>query len=247
MTKLAEKVALVTGASKGIGAVIAQTLAREGATVVVNYASDQAGAETTARLIEQQGGRAVVVGGSVANAAEVGALFAEVRRQFGRLDVLVNNAGVHVHSPLATLEEAQIDRIFGTNVKGLLLATQAALPLFPAAGGSIINLGSLVSEMTPPGGVIYNSSKGAVDAITRTLAKELGPRHIRVNSVNPGLVATEGNQANRSTGLEQLLVSLTPLGRVGQPDDIADVVAFLASEEARWVTGALLAAGGGLR
>ena len=247
MAKLAEKVALVTGASKGIGAVIAQTLAREGATVVVNYASDQAGAEATARRIEQQGGRAVVVGGSVANAAEVAALFAEVRRQFSRLDVLVNNAGLHVHSPLAALEEAQIDRIFNTNVKGLLLATQAALPLFPAAGGSIINLGSLVSEMTPPGSVIYNSSKGAVDAITRTLAKELGPRHIRVNSVNPGLVATEGNQANRNTGLEQLLVSLTPLGRVGQPDDIADVVAFLASEEARWVTGALLAAGGGLR
>ena len=247
MARLAEKVAVVTGASKGIGAVIAQKLAREGATVVVNYASDKAGAEATAHSIEQQSGRAVVVGGSVANAAEVGALFAEVGRQFGRLDILVNNAGVHVHSPLATLDEALIDRIFGTNVKGLLLATQAALPLFPAAGGSIINLGSLVSEMTPPGGVIYNSSKGAVDAITRTLAKELGPRHIRVNSVNPGLVATEGNKANRSTGMEQMLVSLTPLGRVGQPDDIADVVAFLASEEARWVTGALLAAGGGLR
>lgn len=247
MTKLAGKVALVTGASKGIGAAIAQALAREGATVVVNYVSDKAGAEATAHLIEQQGGRAVVVGGSVAKSAEVKALFAEVNQQFGRLDILVNNAGVYAPSPLAVLEEAEIDRIFGTNVKGLLLATQAALALFPAVGGSIINIGSLVSEVTPPGDVIYNGSKGAVDAITRTLAKELGPRRIRVNSVNPGLVSTEGNKAHRRSGLEQAITSQTPLGRVGQPDDIAEVVAFLASEAARWVTGALLQAGGGLR
>ena len=233
MAKLAGKVAVVTGASKGIGAAIAQALAREGATVVVNYVSDQAGADTTAHLIGQQGGRAVVVGGSVAIRAGVEALFAAVSQQFGRLDILVNNAGVYCHSPLETLAEADIDRIFGTNVKGLLLATQAALPLFPAAGGSIVNIGSLVSE--------------PILTITRTLAKELGPRHIRVNSVNPGLVATEGNKTNRSTGLEQAIVSQTPLGRVGQPDDIADMVAFLASEEARWVTGALLQAGGGLR
>ena len=247
MGKLTGKVAVVTGASKGIGAGIAKALAREGAKVVVNYASDKAGAERVAAEITQAGGEALVVGGSVVKSAEVEALFAATKQHFGKVDVLVNNAGVYAFSPLEALSEEDIDRIFGVNVKGLLLATKAAVALFPAEGGSVINIGSTVSEMTPAMSSIYTGTKGAVDAITRTLAKELGPKKIRVNAVNPGLTTTEGNEFMRGGEMEQQMVQMTPLGRLGQPDDIADVVAFIASDEARWVTGALLQVAGGLR
>lgn len=247
MGKLTGKVAVVTGASKGIGAGIAKALSREGAKVVVNYASDKAGAERVAKEIKDAGGEAVVIGGSVAKSAEVDALFAATKERFGKIDVLVNNAGVYAFSPVESLSEEEIDRMFGVNVKGLLLATKAAVHLFPEEGGSVINIGSTVSEMTPPMSSIYTGTKGAVDAITRTLAKELGPKKIRVNAVNPGLTVTEGNESFRATEMSGQMAQQTPLGRLGQPDDIADVVAFIASDEARWVTGALLQVAGGLR
>ena len=246
MGKLTGKVAVVTGASKGIGAGIAKALGREGASVVVNYASDQAGAERVAAEIVKTGGKAFVVGGNVAKSAEVNALFAAAKEQFGKVDVLVNNAGVYGFSPIDSLSTDEIDRMFNVNVKGLLLATQAALPLFPAEGGSIINIGSVVSDLTPAGMVIYNGTKGALDAITRTLATELGPKKIRVNAVNPGPVTTEGTANFPPEAFEAMIVR-TPLGRIGLPDDIAEVVTFLAGEEARWVTGSLLQAAGGMR
>ncbi len=249
MAKLTGKIAVVTGASKGIGAGIAKELAAQGATVVVNYASSKQGAEKTVAEIVAAGGKAVAIGGSVAVAAEIETLFASVKQQFGKVDILVNNAGVYSFSPLESITEEEIDRIFNTNVKGLLLTTQAAGALFPAEGGSIINIGSIVSEIAPPASSIYSGTKGAVDVITRVLAKELGPKKIRVNAVNPGLTATEGTQTAGIAGsdFEADAVKNTPLGRVGKPQDIASVVAFLASDEAGWVTGALLQAGGGLR
>ncbi len=247
MRKLDGKVAVVTGASKGIGAGIAKALAREGASVVVNYASDKAGAERVAAEVEQAGGKALVVGGSVAKTAEVEGLFAQVKQQLGKVDVLVNNAGVYAFSPIDQLTEEQIDSMFGVNVKGLLLATKAALPLFPAEGGSIINISSTVTTMAMPASSVYAGTKGAVDVMTRVLAKELGGRKIRVNTVSPGLTSTEGNSFMRGTEMEQAMIAQTPLGRIGQPEDIADVVAFLASDEARWVTGEILAASGGGR
>lgn len=249
MGKLTGKVAVVTGASKGIGAGIAKALAREGASVVVNYASDQAGAERVAADIRRDGGEAVVIGGSVAKTTDVEGLFAETKRQFGKLDVLVNNAGVFAFSPLSEVTEESFDWMFATNVKGLLLATKAAVPLFPAEGGSVINIGSVVSESTPPGSAVYAGTKGAVDVVTRVLAKELGPKNIRVNAVNPGFTVTEGTHrvGFADSDFERQAVAGTPLGRAGKPDDIADVVAFIASDEARWVTGSLLQAGGGLR
>lgn len=247
MGRLTGKVAVVTGASKGIGAGIAKALGREGASVVVNYASDKAGAEKVAAEIQGSGGKAFVVGANVAKSAEVEALFAEVKERFGKVDVLVNNAGIYAFSPIDQITEEQIDSIFGVNVKGLLLVTKAALPLFPSEGGSIINIGSTVTTMLIPASAVYTGTKGAVDVITGVLAKELGSRHIRVNSVNPGITGTEGNDFMRGTEMETAMVSQTPLGRLGQPDDIADVVVFLASGEARWVTGALLPSNGGLR
>ena len=249
MAKLANKIAVVTGASKGIGAGIAKALAAQGATVVVNYSTSKEGADRVVAEIEKSGGKAVAIGGNVAKAAEIDALFAETAKQFGRVDVLVNNAGIYAFSPLETITEESIDSIFGVNVKGLLLATKAAVALFPPEGGSVINISSVVSEMTPPASAVYTGTKGAVDAITRTFAKELGPKKIRVNAVNPGLTLTEGLQTAGMAGsdMETAMVAQTPLGRLGTPEDIADVVAFLASDDARWVTGALLQAGGGLR
>jgi len=249
LAKLTGKIAVVTGASKGIGAGIAKELAAQGATVVVNYASSKEGAEKVVTDIVAAGGKAVAIGGSVAKSAEIEALFAGVKQQFGKVDILVNNAGVYSFSPLELITEEEIDRIYGTNVKGLLLTTKAAGALFPAEGGSIINIGSVVSEIAPPASSIYSSTKGAVDVITRVLAKELGPKKIRVNAVNPGLTATEGTQTAGIAGsdFETDAVKNTPLGRVGKPQDIASVVAFLASDDAGWVTGALLQAGGGLR
>ena len=247
MAKLTGKIAVVTGASKGIGAGIAKALAAQGATVVVNYSTSKEGADKTVAEITRAGGKAVAVGGSVAKAAEVDALFAAVKQQFGHVDILVNNAGQYTFAPLEAISEEQIDQLFGVNVKGLLLATKAAVALFPAEGGSVINIGSIVSEVTPPNMAVYSATKGAVDVITQTLAKELGARKIRVNSVNPGLTDTEGNSDMRGTEMEKAMVAETPLGRLGKPDDIADAVAFLATEDARWITGSLLQVGGGLR
>jgi len=249
VAKLTGKIAVVTGASKGIGAGIAKELAAQGATVVVNYASSKEGADQTVAAIVAAGGKAVAIGGSVAKLAEIATLFDSVKQQFGKVDILVNNAGVYSFSPLEAITEEEIDRIYNTNVKGLLLTTKAAVALFPAEGGSIINIGSVVSEIAPPASSIYSSTKGAVDVITRVLAKELGPKKIRVNAVNPGLTATEGTHTAGIAGsdFETDAVKNTPLGRVGTPQDIASVVAFLASDDAGWVTGALLQAGGGLR
>lgn len=249
MSKLAGKVAVVTGASKGIGAGIAKELAAQGAAVVVNYASSKEGADKVVADITKAGGKAIAVGGSVTKAAEIEALFAETKKHFGKVDILVNNAGVYAFAPLDQITEEEIARIFGTNVTGLLLATKAAATLFPAEGGSIINIGSVVAESTPPASAVYTGTKGAVDAITRVLAKELGPKKIRVNAVNPGPVVTEGFKAAGVEGSDLITQAVkdTPLGRLGYPDDIATVVAFLASDDARWLTGSLLQAAGGLR
>lgn len=249
MGKLSGKVAVVTGASKGIGAGIAKELAREGASVVVNYATSRSGADKVVAEIEAAGGKAIAVGGSVAVASEIEGIFTAVKQAFGKVDILVNNAGVYAFAALEDIQESEIDRIFNTNVKGLLLTTKAAVALFPEAGGSIINIGSTATTITPPTSAIYTGTKGAVDAITHVLAKELGPRGIRVNSVNPGPVVTEGFQSAGFEGsdFEKQFVSQTPLGRVGQPSDIATVVSYLASDDAGWVTGSLIDAAGGLR
>ncbi|MDQ1693653.1 MAG: 3-oxoacyl-[acyl-carrier protein] reductase [Acidobacteriaceae bacterium] len=249
MGKLTGKVAVVTGASKGIGAGIAKELAAQGASVVVNYASSKEGAEKVVAEITKDGGRAVAVGGSVAKAADIDALFATAKKAFGKVDILVNNAGVYKFEPLDAVTEDAIDWMFDTNVKGLLLATQAVVAQFPPEGGSVINIGSVASEMTTPMSVVYSGTKGALDAITRVLAKELGPKKIRVNAVNPGPVQTEGFKASGVEGSDfaSQMLQITPLGRLGQPDDVATVVAFLASDDARWVTGSLLQVAGGMR
>ena len=249
MAKLTGKVAVVTGASKGIGAAIARRLASDGASVVVNYASDKAGAEKVAREIEAAGGTALVVGGSVSDKTAVESIFKATKEKFGKVDILVNNAGVFAFGPLETIDDKSFDWMFGTNVKGLLFASQAALPLFPAEGGSIINVGSVVSELAPPASAVYSGTKGAVDTITKVLASELGPRKIRVNSVNPGMVETEGAKSLGVIGsdFEKASIERTPLGRTGQPQDIADVVSLLASDEAGWLSGSLLQAAGGYR
>jgi 3-oxoacyl-[acyl-carrier protein] reductase len=249
MAKLNGKVAVVTGASKGIGAGIAKELAAQGASVVVNYASSKEDAEKVVAQITKAGGRAIAVGGSVAKPAEIEKLFAETKKAYGKVDILVNNAGVYKFEPLEAITEEEIDRTFDTNVKGLLLATKAGVALFPPEGGSVINIGSVASEQTPPMSSVYSGTKGAVDAITRVFAKELGPKKIRVNAVNPGPVVTEGFKSAGIEGsdFEKGMVQGTPLGRLGQPEDVATVVAFLASDDARWVTGSLLQAAGGLR
>jgi len=248
MSKLQGKVAVVTGSSKGIGAAIAKQLASDGASVVVNYASDKAGAEKTVAEIVKAGGKAIAVGASVAKPEEIETLFAETKKAYGKVDILVNNAGVYSFAPLEAVTIEEYTRIFDTNVRGVLLTTKAALELIPE-GGSIINIGSIVSETAPAASSIYTASKGAVDAITRVLARELGPKKIRVNALNPGITGTEGTQTSGIIGseFEQGLVAQTPLGRLGQPQDIATVASFLASDDAGWVTGALLQAGGGLR
>ena len=248
MSRLKNKVAVVTGASKGIGAAIAKGLAAEGAAVVVNYASSRAGADQVVKDITSSGGKAIAVQGDVAKAADVERLFAEARKAFGRLDVLVNNAGVYEFAPLDGLTEKQFHRMFDTNVLGLILATQEAAKHF-ADGGSVINIGSVASTVTPPSSAIYTATKGAVDAVTRVLAKELGPKKIRVNSINPGGVETEGFHTAGFAGsdFEKAMVAQTPLGRLGQPQDIAPIAVFLASEDSGWLTGETLLASGGMR
>jgi 3-oxoacyl-[acyl-carrier protein] reductase len=249
MSKLSGKVAVVTGASKGIGAAIAKALAAEGAAVVVNYASSREGADRVVAEIAKNGGKAVAVQGSVAQGADVERLFAETQKAFGRLDVLVNNAGVYKFAPLAEVTEEEFHRTFNTNVLGLLLASREALKYFGPDGGSIINIGSVVTQLGLPGSAVYTATKGAVESITRVLSKELGAKKIRVNALNPGLVVTEGTQSEGIVGsdMEKQTISETPLGRVGRPEDIAKVAVFLASDDSGWLTGEFIYAGGGLR
>jgi 3-oxoacyl-[acyl-carrier protein] reductase len=248
MSKLKGKVAVVTGASKGIGAAIAKSLAAEGASVVVNYASSKSGAKTVVDSITAAGGKAVAVGGDVSKASEAQGIIDAAIKNYGRLDVLVNNSGVYEFSPIEGVTEDQFHRLFNINVLGLLLTTQAALKHI-GAGGSIINVGSVVSRVTPPDSSVYTGTKGAVDAITGVLARELGPKKIRVNTINPGMVETEGVQSAGflGTDFEKSLVAQTPLGRIGQPGDIASIAVFLASEDSGWLTGEQILAGGGLR
>jgi len=247
--KLDGKVAVVTGASKGIGAGIAKQFAAEGASVVVNYASAKQDADRVVDEISKRGGKAIAIQGNVANKAEVERLFAETEKAFGKVDILVNNAGVYEFVPLEEATEEQFHRMFNVNVLGMLLATQEALKHFNSDGGSIINIGSLASSLTPPTAVVYNATKGAVDAITRTLAKELGPRKIRVNAVNPGMVVTEGAVAGGFTegDFRTMLESQTPLGRIGQTEDIAPAAVFFASDDSAWIIGETLLIAGGLR
>lgn len=251
MPKLQDKVALVTGASKGIGAGIARELAAAGAAVAVNYATDRAGAENVVGAITASGGRAVALPGDVSKAGDVARLLAETARTLGALDVLVNNAGVYSPTPLEAVTEDEFHREFNTNVLGPLLVTREALGHFGPSGGSVINIGSAASRMYPPGYSVYSASKGALDAVTGVLARELAPRKIRVNSVNPGATLSEGTRAAGLYGVgsefERQLVARTPLGRIGTPSDIARVVAFLASDDSGWLTGEIILASGGQR
>lgn len=248
MSKLTGKVAVVTGASKGIGASIAKSLAKEGASVIVNYSSSKKGADAVVADITAQGGKAVAVGGDVSKAAEAQGIIDAAIRNYGRLDILVNNSGVYEFSPIQDITEDHFHRHFNVNVLGLLLATKAALKHL-SEGGSIINISSAVTSLTPPASAVYSGTKGAVDAITGVLARELGPKRIRVNAINPGVVETEGTVAGGFIGsdFEKGIVAQTALGRTGRPDDIADIAVFLASNDSRWLTGEHLVASGGLR
>ena len=248
MSKLSGKVAVVTGASKGIGASIARSLASEGASVVVNYASDKAGAEKVVDSIAAIGGKAVAVGGSVAIESDAQAIISAAVTNFGKLNVLVNNAGVYEFAPVEAITPDHFNRHFNTNVLGLLLVTKEAAKHL-TEGGSIINIGSVVSRITPPNSAVYTATKAAVDGITGVLSRELGPRKIRVNSINPGMVETEGAATAGIVGsdFETATVAQTPLGRIGRPEDIASAAVFLASDDSAWVTGEIVQASGGLR
>ncbi|KQP11213.1 oxidoreductase [Methylobacterium sp. Leaf99] len=248
MSKLEGKVAVVTGASKGIGAAIARTLAKEGAAVVVNYASSKAGADAVVASITAAGGRAIAVRGDVSKAAEAQGLIAAAVERFGRLDVLVNNSGIYEFAAIEEITEAHYRRLFDINVLGVLLTTQAAAKHL-GEGGSVINISSAITHVHTPTAAAYAGTKGAVNAISGVLANELAPRKIRVNVVSPGFVVTEGTHTAGVVGsdMEAGLVAQTPLGRAGQPDDIAGVVAFLASDAAGWLTGEVITASGGIR
>jgi 3-oxoacyl-[acyl-carrier protein] reductase len=248
MSKLAGKTAIVTGASKGIGAAIAKALAAAGAQVVVNYASSKAGADGVVATITAAGGKAIAVGGDVSKAVDAQTLVDAAMHAFGHIDILVNNAGVWDIVPIQDFTEQEYRRTFDVNVLGNLLITQAALKHM-GEGSSIINISSNATSINPPGSAIYTATKGALEGITSVLANELGPLKIRVNAILPGMVDTEGNRANGFMGsdIERYAVSQTPLGRVGQPEDIADVAVFLASDDARWLTGERLMASGGSR
>jgi 3-oxoacyl-[acyl-carrier protein] reductase len=248
MSNLKGKVALVTGASKGIGAGIARELASRGAAVAVNYASDKAGAEKVVAEIKAQGGKAIAVKASVAEPDAIGTLVNTVTKELGPIDVLVNNAGVYEFAPIEAVTPEHFHKQFNTNVLGLLLTTQEALKNFNPAGGSIINIGSVAAAGIPTASV-YSATKGAVDTITVALSQELGPKKIRVNSLNPGMVETEGVHSAGILGSDfhDQAIKETPLGRIGQPKDIADIAAFLASDDSYWVTGQTIFASGGAR
>jgi 3-oxoacyl-[acyl-carrier protein] reductase len=245
--KLAGKVAIVTGASKGIGAAIATHLGAAGASVVVNYSSSKEGADRVVDVITKRGGNAIAVQANVSKKADIDRLFAETKSAFGRLDVLVNNAGIFEFAPLENLTEEHFHRQFNLNVLGLLLTTQKAVETFDNNGGSIINISSVAGVNPPPGASVYSATKGAVDTITKSLSKELGPRKIRVNSLNPGMVETEGVHTAGFIGTDfhKTIEAQTPLGRIGQPDDVGPVAVFLASEDSGWVTGQTLLVSGG--
>ena len=247
--KLSGKVAVVTGASKGIGAAIAKHLAAEGAAVVVNYSSSKVAANNVVAEIAKGGGKAIAVQADMSRKPDIEALVAETKRAFGTIDILVNNAGVYEFAPLENITEEHFHKQFSLNVLGLILATQAAVKLFGPAGGRIINISSIVSTMGVPQAAVYSGTKGAVDAITRSLAKELGPRKIRVNAINPGMVETEGVHAAGIVGsdMQKGVEAQTPLGRIGQPQDIATAAVFLASSDSSWMTGETLVIAGGLR
>jgi 3-oxoacyl-[acyl-carrier protein] reductase len=249
MDVLDGKVALVTGASKGIGAAIARGLAAAGASVVVNYSTSKEGAERVVSEIAERGGKAFAAGGDVSKSGDVKQLFAHVVREFGGLDVLVNNAGVYSFGPLESVTETEFHRQYNTNVLGTLLATREAVKLFGEKGGSIINIGTAGTRNPGPAMVLYLSTKGSIDIITQVLAKELGPKKIRVNSINPGGTETEGAHALGLMGsdFEKHFISQTPLGRFGQSEDMAPVAVFLSSEASRWITGEILLVSGGMR
>lgn len=247
--KLAGKVAVVTGASKGIGASIARHLADEGAAVVVNYASSKAGADKVVADITKAGGKAIAVQADVSKPDDIRRLFAETQRHFDKLDVLVNNAGVYEFAPISEVTAEHFHKQFDLNVLGLLLATQEAVKYFGSAGGAIVNVSSIVADLAPPNTSVYSATKAAVNAITRSLAQELGARKIRVNAVNPGMIETEGTHSAGITDSDfrKETEAQTPLGRIGQPQDIAPAVVFLASDDSSWVTGETLYISGGLR
>ena len=251
MKKLEGKVAVVTGASKGIGAGIAKQLAAEGAAVVVNYSSSKKGADIVVAEITEKGGKAIAVGANVANKSEIEKLFAETKKAFGKLDILVNNAGVYEFAPLENVTEEHFSKQFGLNVLGLLLTTQEAVKLFGDKGGSVINISSVAGRNGFPGASVYSATKGAVNAITQSLSKELGPKKIRVNGVAPGMVETEGTAAMGITGAEsemrKQVEAQTPVGRIGKPHDIATVVTFLASDDSAWVSGETWYVAGGFQ
>jgi 3-oxoacyl-[acyl-carrier protein] reductase len=245
--KLEGKVAVVTGASKGIGAAIAKQLAVEGAAVVVNYSSSKEGAERVVAEIAKSGGRAVAIHANVAKQADIDRLFAESKKAFGAVDVLVNNAGIYEFSPIEGITEEHFHKQFNLNVLGLILTSQAAVKEFGSAGGSIVNVSSIVSTLGLPGAAVYSGTKGAVDAITRSLSKELGPRGIRVNAINPGMIETEGvhTAGIAESEMRKQTEAQTPLGRIGQPQDIATVAAFFASPDSAWITGQTVNIAGG--
>ena len=248
MSRLTGKVAVVTGASKGIGAGIAKSFGEAGAAVVVNYASSREGADRVVAQIKAAGGEAIAVQGDVSKAADVKKLFAETKKAFGTIDILVNNAGVFQFAPLSEVTEQEFHREFDINVLGTILATQEAVNHFGPNGGSVINISSIVSENPVPNSVVYSATKSAVDSITKSLARELAPRKIRVNAIRPGAVETEGTHTLGMIGsdFEKQLVAATPLGRLGRPEDIAQIALHLASDESAWLTGERIAASGGL-
>jgi 3-oxoacyl-[acyl-carrier protein] reductase len=245
---LAGKVAVVTGASKGIGAGIAKQLAADGAAVVVNYSSSKEGADRVVAEITKNGGKAFAVQGNVAKQADIDRLFDETKKAFGRLDILVNNAGIYEFAPLENITEESYRKMFDLNVLGLLLASQRAAKDFGPEGGSIVNLSSVVSQMPPAFGSVYSATKAAVDAITKSLAKELGPKKIRVNAINPGMVLTEGvhSAGISESDFRKQMEARTPLGRIGEVSDVAPAAVFLASPAAGWITGETLVIAGGL-